>query len=184
MKDGYKIFDSDTHVGPYVDVLEKYLSAPEMARLSDWDEYKARSRHGYITYTRGQRRYQRKLGTAEATKEPAGYMAGFEVLDIVNEPTAATLAYAWMKGELGRVDGNKFEKTIMVYDLGGGTFDVTVVRYSATHFRVLATDGDVFLGGLDWTNRIVEHVAEQFLRKYGSDPPADSETRQIGRAHV
>ncbi|MBS0265182.1 MAG: Hsp70 family protein [Planctomycetes bacterium] len=114
----------------------------------------------------------------KATQD-AGRIAGLNVIDIVNEPTAATLAYAWMKGELGRVDGNKFEKTIMVYDLGGGTFDVTVVRYSATHFRVLATDGDVFLGGLDWTTRIVEHVAEQFLRKYGSDPLADSETRLI-----
>ena len=64
----------------------------------------------------------------------------------------------------------------MVYDLGGGTFDVTVVRYTATNFKVLATDGDVMLGGLDWTRRLVDHVSEQYLQKYGSDPREDPET--------
>lgn len=114
----------------------------------------------------------------KATQD-SGRIAGFNVIDIINEPTAATLAYAWMRGELGRPDLGNTEKTIMVYDLGGGTFDVTVVRYTPTHFRVLATDGDVMLGGIDWTNRIVEHVAEQFRRKYGSDPLADPETRLV-----
>jgi len=114
----------------------------------------------------------------KATQD-AGRIAGLNVIDIINEPTAATLAYAWMKGELGRADLKQSEKTIMVYDLGGGTFDVTVVRYTPTNFRVLATDGDVMLGGIDWTNRIVEHVAEQFRRKYGSDPLADPETKLL-----
>ena len=114
----------------------------------------------------------------KATQD-AGRIAGLNVIDIINEPTAATLAYAWMKGELGRTDLARVEKTIMVYDLGGGTFDVTVVRYTPTHFRVLATDGDVMLGGIDWTNRIVEHVAEQFRRKFGSDPLAEPETRLV-----
>lgn len=114
----------------------------------------------------------------KATQD-AGRIAGFNVIDIINEPTAATLAYAWMKGELGRTDLGTREKTIMVYDLGGGTFDVTVVRYTPTHFRVLATDGDVMLGGIDWTNRIVEHVAEQFRRKYSTDPLADPETKLL-----
>lgn len=112
----------------------------------------------------------------KATQD-AGRIAGYNVIDIINEPTAATLAYAWMRGELGRHDIAGTEKTIMVYDLGGGTFDVTVVRYTPTHFRVLATDGDVMLGGLDWTQRIVEHVAEQFKRKFGDDPLADPETK-------
>jgi molecular chaperone DnaK len=112
----------------------------------------------------------------KATQD-AGRIAGYNVIDIINEPTAATLAYAWMRGELGRTDLSNTERTIMVYDLGGGTFDVTVVRYTPTHFRVLATDGDVLLGGIDWTNRIVEHVAEQFRRKYSADPLADPETR-------
>src|SRR5262245_40239896 len=114
----------------------------------------------------------------KATQD-AGKIAGLNVIDIINEPTAATLAYAWMRGELGRSERREEEKTIMVYDLGGGTFDVTVVTYTPTHFRVLATDGDVMLGGIDWTNRIVEHVAEQFRRKYGSDPLADPETRLV-----
>ncbi len=76
------------------------------------------------------------------------------MVDIINEPTAATLAYAWNKGELGRADLKAEEKTILVYYLGGGTFDVTVVRYTPTSFRVLATDGDVMLGGLDWSKRL------------------------------
>ena len=112
----------------------------------------------------------------KATQD-AGRIAGYNVIDIINEPTAATLAYAWMKGELGRSDIESVERTILVYDLGGGTFDVTVVRYTPTQFRVLATDGDVMLGGIDWTQRIVEHVAEQFRRKYSLDPLADPETR-------
>jgi molecular chaperone DnaK len=110
----------------------------------------------------------------KATQD-AGRIAGLNVVDIINEPTAATLAYAWMKGELGRSDLKQDAKQILVYDLGGGTFDVTVVRYTPTQFRVLATDGDVMLGGLDWTTRITDHVSEQFFRKFGEDPRLDPE---------
>jgi molecular chaperone DnaK len=110
----------------------------------------------------------------KATQD-AGRIAGLNVVDIINEPTAATLAYAWMKGELGRTDLKQEAKTILVYDLGGGTFDVTVVRYTPTQFRVLATDGDVMLGGLDWTRRVVDHISEQFQRKFGEDPRKDLE---------
>lgn len=110
----------------------------------------------------------------KATQD-AGRIAGLNVVDIINEPTAATLAYAWTKGELGRTDISQEAKTILVYDLGGGTFDVTVVRYTPTQFRVLATDGDVMLGGIDWTRRIVDHISEQFLRKFGEDPRGDQE---------
>jgi molecular chaperone DnaK len=111
----------------------------------------------------------------KATQD-AGRIAGLNVIDIINEPTAATLAYAWMKGELGRSDLKQDAKTILVYDLGGGTFDVTVVRYTPTQFRVLATDGDVMLGGIDWTKRITDHVSEQFARKFGEDPRQDPES--------
>src|SRR5690606_15369736 len=111
----------------------------------------------------------------KATQD-AGRIAGLNVIDIINEPTAATLAYAWKKAELGATDKGNLEKTILVYDLGGGTFDVTVVRYTPTSFRVLATDGDVMLGGLDWSRRIVDHVAEQFQRKFSEDPREDPET--------
>ena len=110
----------------------------------------------------------------KATQD-AGRIAGLNVVDIINEPTAATLAYAWMKGELGRSDLKQESKTILVYDLGGGTFDVTVVRYTPTQFKVLATDGDVMLGGIDWTKRITDHVAEQFFRTFNDDPRTDAE---------
>ncbi|WP_437203173.1 Hsp70 family protein [Planctomicrobium sp. SH664] len=111
----------------------------------------------------------------KATQD-AGQIAGLNVIDIINEPTAATLAVAWQKGQLGRPDAFKGERTIMVYDLGGGTFDVTVVRYTANNFKVLATDGDVMLGGLDWSRRIVDYIAEQFHKKHGEDPREDPET--------
>jgi molecular chaperone DnaK len=111
----------------------------------------------------------------KATQD-AGRIAGLNVIDIINEPTAATLAYAWEMKELGAVGGNGKEKTILVYDLGGGTFDVTVVRYNGTNFKVLATDGDVMLGGLDWSRRIVDQVAEQFEKKFSIDPRTDPET--------
>ena len=114
----------------------------------------------------------------KATQD-AGKIAGLNVIDIINEPTAATLAYAWEMGELGNTELAGKEKTVLVYDLGGGTFDVTVVRYTPTNFRVLATDGDVMLGGLDWSRRIVDHVSEQFAKKHGTDPREDPETLQI-----
>lgn len=110
----------------------------------------------------------------KATQD-AGRIAGLNVIDIINEPTAATLAYAWQKGELGRTDLANDEKTILVYDLGGGTFDVTVVRYTPTNFRVLATDGDVMLGGLDWSKRLADHLVQQFKTKYNMDPSSDPE---------
>lgn len=111
----------------------------------------------------------------KATQD-AGRIAGLNVIDIINEPTAATLAYAWQKGELGKADRGNAERTILVYDLGGGTFDVTVVRYTPTSFKVLATDGDVMLGGLDWSRRVVDQVAEQFEKKFKVDPREEPET--------
>lgn len=110
----------------------------------------------------------------KATQD-AGRIAGLNVIDIINEPTAATLAYAWGRGELGRVDMGNDERTILVYDLGGGTFDVTIVRYTPTNFRVLATDGDVMLGGLDWSKRLVDHLVEQFRQKYNMNPEESPE---------
>lgn len=105
----------------------------------------------------------------------AGQIAGLEVVDILNEPTAATLTYAWIKGELGSGSGTEPRK-ILVYDLGGGTFDVTVMEFTSTHFRVLATDGDTLLGGIEWTGRLVDIVADQVLSQGGTDP---RETPQV-----
>lgn len=77
-KDGFKIFDSDTHVGPFVDVLDSHLSDEAKEKLADWEEFKtAHHKTGHVTYTKGQRKYRRRLGTAEADDTPARYMAGF-----------------------------------------------------------------------------------------------------------
>ncbi|MCA9271281.1 MAG: Hsp70 family protein [Planctomycetales bacterium] len=108
----------------------------------------------------------------KATQD-AGYMAGLDVMDIINEPTAAAVAFGFAQGFLsadGRASG---EQTILVYDLGGGTFDVTVMKLKSAHFVALATDGDVRLGGRDWDQRLVDYVAEEFIRKFGVDPRDD-----------
>jgi uncharacterized protein len=76
-KDGYQIFDSDTHVGPDAAILANYLSAAEKDRLARWDPYRSTGRTGNVTYTKGQRHYRRRLGTAAPDTAPAGYMAGF-----------------------------------------------------------------------------------------------------------
>jgi molecular chaperone DnaK len=94
--------------------------------------------------------------------EDAGRIAGLEVIGIINEPTAAALAYGF--------DTLGVDKTVVVYDLGGGTFDVTVMRISGDAITMLATDGDVQLGGKDWDERIIEHCAEQFQTQFGDDP--------------
>jgi molecular chaperone DnaK len=114
--------------------------------------------------------------------EDAGRIAGLNVIDIINEPTAATLTYAWKRGDLGSTGGeNQRPHMALVYDLGGGTFDVTVVRYTPSHFQVLATDGDVQLGGIDWNDRIVNHVAEEFKARHGVDPRESPSTLQMLR---
>lgn len=117
----------------------------------------------------------------KATQD-AGRIAGFHVIDIINEPTAATLTYAWHCGELG-VGGRATQKPrmILVYDLGGGTFDVTVVRYTPTHFQVLATDGDVQLGGVDWNDRLLDHVADEFKARHDVDIRQSPKTMHVLR---
>ena len=94
----------------------------------------------------------------QAVKE-AGRLAGFEVKRIVNEPTAAALAYGFNRG---------LDQKVLVYDLGGGTFDVSVLQLSANVFEVLATGGDTFLGGVDFDNRIVERLLEAWKEKTGA----------------
>ncbi len=95
----------------------------------------------------------------QATKD-AGKIAGLEVLRIINEPTAAALAYG-----LDKQDG----KTIVVYDLGGGTFDVSILEIGDGVFEVKAVNGDTFLGGEDFDMRIVEHLAAEFKKENGID---------------
>jgi molecular chaperone DnaK len=104
----------------------------------------------------------------------AGYMAGLEVLDIINEPTAAAVAFGFQQGFMRPEHAGDARKRILVYDLGGGTFDVTVMEIGGPEFTALATDGDVVLGGKDWDQRLVDFVAEEFIRKFGIDPREDA----------
>jgi molecular chaperone DnaK len=112
----------------------------------------------------------------KATKD-AGRIAGLEVIDILDEPTAAALAYSLQTGQLSGGNGNGTlpaqRQTVLVYDLGGGTFDVTLVRLSPRRFECLGIEGDVRLGGKDWDDRIVSDVAAKFIQQHGTDPRAD-----------
>jgi molecular chaperone DnaK len=98
-----------------------------------------------------------------ATKD-AGRIAGLEVLRIINEPTAASLAYGLDK---------KTEETIAVYDLGGGTFDITVLQIGDGVFEVMATNGDTHLGGDDFDQRIIGWIADEFQKEQGIDLKQD-----------
>ncbi len=109
----------------------------------------------------------------KATQD-AGYMAGFQVLDIINEPTAAAVAFGFQQGYLTAAGGSTSPQHVLVYDLGGGTFDVTVMQIDGTQFNALATDGDVRLGGYDWDQRLVDLVAEDFARQHHADPREDA----------
>ncbi len=99
----------------------------------------------------------------QATKD-AGKIAGLEVLRIINEPTAAALAYGLDKKET---------KTIAVYDLGGGTFDITILEIDEGLFEVKSTNGDTFLGGEDFDMRIVGYLADEFKKEHGVDLSGD-----------
>ncbi|MFN3641377.1 MAG: molecular chaperone DnaK [Gemmobacter sp.] len=99
----------------------------------------------------------------QATKD-AGKIAGLEVLRIINEPTAAALAYGLDK---------KDSKTIAVYDLGGGTFDITILEIDDGLFEVKSTNGDTFLGGEDFDMRIVQYLADEFKKEHGVDLTLD-----------
>ena len=95
----------------------------------------------------------------QATKD-AGQIAGLDVLRIVNEPTAAALAYGLDK---------KKDETIAVYDLGGGTFDVSILELGEGVFEVKATNGDTHLGGDDFDQRVIDWIAEEFRKEHGID---------------
>jgi molecular chaperone DnaK len=99
----------------------------------------------------------------QATKD-AGKIAGLEVLRIINEPTAAALAYGLDKKEA---------RTIAVYDLGGGTFDITILEIDDGLFEVKSTNGDTFLGGEDFDMRIVTYLADEFKKEHGVDLTLD-----------
>ena len=99
----------------------------------------------------------------QATKD-AGRIAGLDVVRIINEPTAAALAYGFDKKKTG---------TIAVYDLGGGTFDISILEIGDGVFEVKSTNGDTFLGGEDFDKRIIDYMADEFKKEYGIDLRGD-----------
>src|SRR5205814_2263155 len=98
-------------------------------------------------------------GQRQATKD-AGRIAGLDVLRIINEPTSAALAYGF---------GKNIERKIAVYDLGGGTFDISILDISQGVFQVISTAGDTFLGGEDFDRRLIDWLADDFQREHGID---------------
>ncbi len=122
----------------------------------------------------------------KATQD-AGRIAGLDVLDIINEPTAAALANAFQQfinqgGDQSNLSiariAARAPSTTMVYDLGGGTFDVTVIRIDHNEFEVIATGGEVRLGGIDFDQRIVNYFCDEFRRRHGIDPRDTTETME------
>lgn len=113
-----------------------------------------------------------RLATVEAGKR-----AGLKIVDIINEPVAAALCYV-----LG-TEGLWFteladEQRILVYDLGGGTFDLSLVSYRQNEVKVISSTGDLYLGGIDWNQCLQNAVAEQFAKEFGEDPRRDPESLQ------
>ena len=112
----------------------------------------------------------------QATKD-AGTIAGLVILNILNEPTAAAIAYGFnKKGEP--------PKNVLIYDLGGGTFDVSLLKIDNGAFEVLATAGDTHLGGDDFDNRVIVHLMEKFKEKSGKDAFGDKRAIQVLRNEV
>lgn len=111
----------------------------------------------------------------QATKD-AGAIAGLNVLRIINEPTAAAIAYGL--GDTGK------EKKILVFDLGGGTFDVSLLTIEDGVFEVMATNGDTHLGGEDFDQRVMQHVLKQFKKTSGVDASTDKRALQKLRLEV
>ncbi|MGH7199296.1 MAG: Hsp70 family protein, partial [Planctomycetaceae bacterium] len=107
----------------------------------------------------------------------AGHKAGLEQVDVINEPVAAALCYVlgseglWFTSLAG-------EQRILVYDLGGGTFDLSLVRYQKNEVSVIASDGDLNLGGIDWNQQLLDAIARQFAKEFRSDPRDDAESLQ------
>jgi molecular chaperone DnaK (HSP70) len=105
----------------------------------------------------------------QATKD-AGTIAGLQVERVLNEPTAAALAYGVQsQGGAVRAGGDEVEKRVLVFDLGGGTFDVSLLSIEGGVFEVLATSGDTHLGGEDFDQRVMQHYLRMVQKKHGVD---------------
>ena len=107
------------------------------------------------------------MNEKQATKN-AGELAGLNVLNIINEPTAAAISYG--------VSGGEKKETVLVYDLGGGTFDITVMKIAGSNISVICTGGDDQLGGKDWDEALMNYIVERYEEEYGEDLSEDPET--------
>ena len=114
--------------------------------------------HVFVQDTHTQHTHTHTRHTRHTQHTHAGKIAGLEVLRIINEPTAASLAYGFEK---------KSNETILVFDLGGGTFDVSILEVGDGVFEVLSTSGDTHLGGDDFDKRIVDYLADDFAKNEG-----------------
>jgi molecular chaperone DnaK len=106
----------------------------------------------------------------------AGLDAGLERVDIINEPVAAALCYVLSEGMWFAELAN--DQTVMVFDLGGGTFDLSLVRYNKHEVKVVASGGDLQLGGIDWNRRLEQFACDEFVRETPMDPRLDKESMQ------
>ncbi len=113
-------------------------------------------------------------GQRQATKD-AGTIAGLNVLRIINEPTAAALAYGF---------GKELSQKIAVYDFGGGTFDISILDIGEDVFEVVSTAGDTYLGGDDFDDRLIDYMAEMFMRQHDVDLRTDRRALQLLRNHA
>ena len=147
-KNGYKIFDSDTHVGPFMEVLDKYLTDSERKRLAGWEQYKTLNKNGNLTYTKGARVYRRRLGDAKADEAPAGYMAGFTGVKRERDPSP-------------RVDHDPAER---IKDMDYEGVDVNLTLPSGW-FGTFTADDDVAL------ETAMYGVYHRWMQDYCSDYP-------------
>jgi molecular chaperone DnaK len=113
----------------------------------------------------------------KATQD-AGLLADLDVIDIINEPTAAAIAYGVQTGFLSAAGRSRQRELILVYDLGGGTFDATLMEIDGAAFMTVATAGDVRLGGIDWDARIADFLALRFRDNHGLDPRESATSRE------
>jgi len=116
----------------------------------------------------------------KATQD-AGRIAGLNVLDLIDEPSAAALAYTFPTNP-GAETLSDDPRTVLVYDLGGGTFDVSLVKLGKRRFQVLAIEGDSMLGGKDWDDLVMGFAAAAFTREHGDDPRDDPQSNAMLRA--
>merc|ERR1712050_34154 len=112
------------------------------------------------------------MGERQATKD-AGIICGLEIMRIINEPTAAAIAYG-----LDRKEKSRGEVNVLIFDLGGGTFDVSLLTIEEGIFEVKATSGDTHLGGEDFDNRTVNHFVQEFKRKHESSEKVEDRLRE------